>query len=71
MKVDLAELEAIVGATQKRALTDEEHQKLEESHKLLVDLLLPDDINNEKTRAVLGDEKPPAETEAKGTWPWP
>jgi YD repeat-containing protein len=65
VKVDLAELEAIVGATQKRALTDEEHQKLEESHKLLVDLLLPDDLNNEKTRAVMGDEKPPAEPKPK------
>jgi hypothetical protein len=56
--VDLAELEVIVGATQERALTPEEHQKLEASHQLLADLLLPNFLNNEKTRSVLGDDEP-------------
>ena len=55
--VDLAELRVIVAATRQRPLTADEHQKLEQGRELLEDLVLPYSLPNEKTAAVLADDK--------------
>lgn len=57
MTVDLAELRVIVAATRQRPLTADEHQKLEQGRELLEDLVLPYSLPNEKTAAVLAEDK--------------
>jgi len=55
VKVDLGELQTIVEATSERVLTEEEHRKLQASHQLLADLILPD-LQSETSAALEGAE---------------
>ncbi len=58
-EVDLSELQTIVNATAERVLTDEEQKKLQDSHQLLADLILPQFLNDETAAAVLGENIDP------------
>ena len=55
VKVDFAELETIVQASNERTLTPEEQKKLHEGHQLLASYILPVELNNESQKAVLGE----------------
>ena len=55
VKIDLGELQSIVSATSQRALTADEHKKLQVSHQLLADLILPE-LQDESAANVLDDE---------------
>ena len=62
VKVDLGELQTIVEATSERALTQEEYKKLQASHQLLADLILPE-LQSETSAALKGDDANPEDAD--------